>query len=158
MDINELVSLHANGFLRRVAVHTTLNHRAMKEHKVFVTFVAVTGNYTGEVTFMLQNECLRSLVLTKQLLDNNGIPYTYTDLSSPMGFHKSDRTNLTPQQSAKSLFCSPDKLTVAEPSPAPSNCNLCGKTSFDTALGCLNSAVFSIRSGDWACNLMRATA
>lgn len=144
MDINELKQLNSSGFLRRVAVHTTLNKRAFKEHKVFVTFVASSGNYTGEVTFMLQNECLRSLVLTKQLLDNNGIVYTYTDL--------------TPQQSAESLFCSPDKQTVAEPSPVPSNCNLCGKTSFDTAIGCLNSAVFSVRSGEWACNLMRATA
>lgn len=144
MDINELKQLNSTGFLRRVAVHTTLNKRAFKEHKVFVTFVASSGNYTGEVTFMLQNECLRSLVLTKQLLDNSGIPYVYTDL--------------TPQQSAESLFCSPDKQTVAEPSPVPSNCNLCGKTSFDTAIGCLNSAVFSVRSGEWACNLMRATA
>lgn len=158
MDINELKQLNTDGFLRRVSVQTTLNHRAMKEHKVFVTFIATSGNYTGEVTFMLQHACLRSLVLTKQLLDDNGIPYVYTDLASPMGSRKSDEANLTPQQPVKSAFCSPDARVAAEPFPVPSNCNLCGKTSFDTALGCLNSAVFSIRSGDWACNLMRATA
>ncbi|WP_337843150.1 hypothetical protein [Rheinheimera sp.] len=146
MNINELEQLHQSGALRRVAFHRTFNHRQLKVNQVFVTFVTeqASGSY-GEVTFMLEHSALTSELLTRQLLDNAGVPYSFSDLTAPLGQPNNttpDEQHSGPTRGAGVSFMKP--------------CGVCGKQDFDDSRSCMNPAVYTA-AGDWHCLLQVAS-
>lgn len=137
MTIQEIIQLHRAKLITSVKVVKRYNHRRFVEIEVTATVRALTPQCDIVLhPFNLDHQALKSDLWTMRLLDDNAIPFEFSDLTETAP----DRRNGRSPQALK-------------PSRSSSNCVLCGKTCLDLSAGCFNPSVFSPAVGDWLCNL-----
>jgi|GEM_PF-5019509 len=136
MTIQEIIQLHRAKLISSVKVVKRYNHRRFVEIEVTATVRALTPQCDIVLhPFNLDHQALKSDLWTMRLLDDNAIPFEFSDLTVTAPDLHSGRS---PQV---------QKLSQS------SSCVLCGKTCLDLSTGCFNPSVFSPAVGDWLCNL-----
>lgn len=136
MTIQEIIQLHRAKLISSVKVVKRYNHRRFVEIEVTATVRALTPQCDIVLhSFNLDHQALKSDLWTMRLLDDNAIPFEFSDLTVAAPDLRSGRS---PQV---------QKLSQS------SSCVLCGKTCLDLSAGCFNPSVFSPAVGDWLCNL-----
>lgn len=136
MTIQEIIQLHRAKLISSVKVVKRYNHRRFVEIEVTATVRALTPQCDIVLhSFNLDHHALKSDLWAMRLLDDNAIPFDFSDLTVTAPDQRSGR--------------SPQALKPLQ----SSSCVLCGKTCLDLSAGCFNPSVFSPADGDWVCNL-----
>jgi hypothetical protein len=137
MTIQEVIDLHRAKAISSVKIEKRFNHRRMVEISVTATIRALTPQADIVlVPFKLDHHALKSDLWTMRLLDDNAIPFEFSDLTETAVKRRNGRSPRAPK-----------------PSRSSSNCVLCGKTCLDLSTGCYNPSTFSPAVGDWVCNV-----
>lgn len=137
MTIQEVIDLHRAKLISSVKIVKRHNHRRFVEIEVTATIRALTPLCDIVLhPFKLDHQALKSDLWTMRLLDDNAIPFEFSDLTETAVKRRNGR--------------SPQAL---KPSRSSSNCVLCGKTCLDLSAGCYNPSTFSPAVGDWVCNV-----
>lgn len=145
MTIHELVQLLTAKAIGSVKLIKKTNQRHFVEFEVIATVRAMTPQGTVVILpFSLEHQSLVSELWTMRLLDDNHIPFEYTDLT----------VSAKPTKSRSPKKAKPVRSNLSTEAVGNClDCNLCGKSELGLSFGCYNPSVFSAADGDWICNV-----